>query len=137
MHFFDQMHNHLQNLLKLDEALIIGGDFNVAVEEIDLYDAKNFAGQLLFHPQERQKMRSILNLGLVDSYRACNSQTQGFSWWDYRGNAWNNNKGFRIDYLLASPQAADLIESADIEDKGVRDQEKASDHCPVIVTLKI
>jgi len=137
MRFFDAMHAHLKNSLQADEAFVLGGDFNVAVEEIDLYDPKNFAGQLLFHPEERQKMRAILNLGMIDSYRAYHQQTQGFSWWDYRGNAWNNNKGFRIDYLLASPKAADLIESADIEDKGVRDQEKASDHCPVTVTLKL
>lgn len=137
MHFFDALHDHLKNLRDSDEALIIGGDFNVAAEEIDLFDPKSFDGRLLFHPHERQKFRAILNLGFTDSFRSCNQRTQAFSWWDYRANSWQNNKGFRLDYLLASPQAADLIESADIEARGVRDQEKASDHCPVTVTLKL
>ncbi len=137
LNFFERLKAHLSSLLKYEEMQIFGGDFNVAAEEIDLFDPKNFDGQILFHPLERQKFRAILNLGLTDSYRAFNKQNQAFSWWDYRGNAWQHNKGFRIDYLLTSSQAADKISTASIEDKGVRDCEKPSDHCPVCVNLKI
>lgn len=137
LNFYDRLKSHLAKVATYDEIQIFGGDFNVAAEAIDVYDPKSFEGQILFHPLERQKFRSLLNLGLIDSYRACNQSHQAFSWWDYRGGGWQHNKGARIDYLLASPLAADKISSASIEDKGVRDQEKASDHCPVIVTLKI
>lgn len=137
MHFYDCLKEHLQNLRNEDEDIILGGDFNVSAEEIDLYDPKNFDGHLLFTTSERTKFRSLLNLGLTDSYRAKHPNNHNFSWWDYRGNSWINNKGFRIDYILTSPKMTDLIESAGIEDKGVRDQEKASDHCPVTVTLKL
>ena len=116
---------------------IFGGDYNVAVEEIDVFDAKSLRNTVCFHDLERQKFRAILNLGLVDSYRAFNQQNQAFSWWDYRGGGWQHNKGMRIDYLLASPKAADKIYNASIEDKGVRDQEKASDHCPVCVEMEV
>lgn len=135
--FYNRLRAHLSSLLAYDEIQIFGGDFNVACEEIDLYSPKSFENQILFHPLERQKFRSILNLGLIDSYRATHPQSQAFSWWDYRAGAWQHNKGVRIDYLLASPQAADKITAATIEDKGVRDQEKPSDHCPVCVTLKL
>lgn len=135
LNFFDRLQSYFSKLAEFDEMQIFGGDFNVAVEEIDIFDPKNFAGQILFHPLERQKFRSLLNLGLVDSYRVLNQKSQAFSWWDYRGGGWQHNKGARIDYLLTSPQAADKISAASIEDRGVRDQEKASDHCPVCVTL--
>lgn len=135
--FFDRLQNHISSLLPYDETQIFAGDFNVACEEIDIYDPKGFSGKILFHLQERKKMRSLLNLGLIDSYRTINQQSQSYSWWDYRGNSWNQNKGARIDYLLTSPLAADHLIEASIEDYGVRDQEKSSDHCPVIAKFKL
>lgn len=137
LEFFDALKAHFSNLLSFDEMQVFGGDYNVAAEEIDVFDAKSLKNSVCFHDLERQKFRSLLNLGLADSYRAFNQQSQAFSWWDYRGGAWQHNKGLRIDYLLASPQAADKIIEVGVEDKGVRDQEKASDHCPASVVLEI
>lgn len=137
INFFDRLKAHLSKVVNYDEIQIFGGDFNVACEAIDVFDPKSFEGKILFHPLERQKFRALLNIGFVDSYRALSKQNQAFSWWDYRGNSWQNNKGFRIDYLLASPLAADKISTATIEDRGVRDQERASDHCPVCLTLSL
>lgn len=135
--FFDALKQHLSDLARFDEMQIFGGDYNVAAEEIDVFDPKSLRNTVCFHDLERQKFRSILNSGIVDSYRAANPSHQSFSWWDYRGGAWQHNKGLRIDYLLTSPLAADKIVEATIEDKGVRDLEKASDHCPVCVTIAL
>jgi len=137
MRFFEALKLHFAKLQQFDEVQIFGGDYNVAVEEIDVFDPKSLSGTVCFHDLERAKFRSLLNLGFADSYRSLNQQSQAFSWWDYRGGSWQHNKGMRIDYLLASPQAADKISAATIEDKGVRDQEKASDHCPVCVVLDL
>jgi exodeoxyribonuclease-3 len=137
LRFFDALKAHYKNLIKEDEIQIFGGDFNVAQEEVDVFDPKSWSETVCFHSLERQKFRSILNLGLTDSYRAFNPNAQGFSWYDYRGGAWQNGKGLRIDYLLTSPKASDKVVSATIEDKGVRDQEKASDHCPCTVEIEI
>ncbi len=137
LNFFDRLNAHFKRLLAYDEITIFGGDYNVAAEKIDVYDPKNLEGTVCFHPLERQKFRGLLNLGLTDSYRALNQQTQAFSWWDYRGNSWQYNKGMRIDYLLTSPLATDKILAVAIEDKGVRDLEKASDHCPVCVEIEL
>ena len=73
----------------------------------DVFDPKNLAKTVCFHPLEREKFRAILNLGLADSFRSANQETQAFSWWDYRGGSWQHNKGLRIDYLLTSPLASE------------------------------
>ena len=137
LEFFNRLNAHFKKLLSYDEIAVFGGDYNVGVDEIDVFDPKSLNGTVCFHPLERQKFRSLLNIGLTDSYRALNQRNQAFSWWDYRGGAWQHNKGLRIDYLLASPLASDKMISAAIEDKGVRDCEKASDHCPVILNIDV
>jgi exodeoxyribonuclease-3 len=135
--FLDALKAHFSKLLSYNEIQIFGGDYNVGVEEIDVYDPKSLENTICFHIEERKRFRQFLNMGLADTYRIKNPQHQAFSWWDYRGGSWQHNKGLRIDYLLASPLATDLIIDATIEDKGVRDKEKASDHCPVCVEIKI
>jgi len=137
INFFKALRSRLKEVLNYDEISIFGGDFNVALENIDVFDPLNLDGQICFHPFEKENMRSIINLGLTDCYRVLNPKIPGFSWWDYRGNSWQYNKGMRIDYLLASPLAADKIISCNAEDKGVRDQEKASDHCPVVLEIEV
>lgn len=137
LNFLEALKNHFANILQYDEITILGGDYNVGAQNIDVYDSIGLEGAVCFHPLERQKFRAILNLGFVDTYRQANPQTQAFSWWDYRAGGWQHNKGLRIDYLLASPLASDKIVSATIEDRNVRDKEKASDHCPVCVVIEI
>ena len=130
MKFFDRLYNHTQNLLKHDEALILGGDYNVAPSPIDVFDPSRLEGTVCFHADERKKLRALTGLGLTDAYRAVNDNKQQFSWWDYRGGSWQNNKGMRIDHLLLSPEAADLMTDSDVFTP-LRDKEKPSDHTPV------
>ncbi|HLD76536.1 MAG TPA: exodeoxyribonuclease III [Rickettsiales bacterium] len=137
INFFKALRQHFAAVLQYDEIAIFGGDFNVAAQNIDVYDPVSLAGSVCFHPFEQKEFHAIINLGLTDAYRAFNQQTQAFSWWDYRGNAWQYNKGMRLDYLLTSPLASDKIVNATIEDKDVRDLPKASDHCPVCITIEI
>lgn len=128
--FLDRLQRHLHSLARLEEIMIVGGDYNVAPAARDVYDAKSLDGTVCYHPEERRRFRSLLNLGLVDAYRALHPDRHQFSWWDYRGGGWQHNKGMRIDHLLLSPQAADRLRGADIEQK-LRGEEKASDHVPV------
>ena len=130
MKFFDRLYKHAQDLLKYDEALIIGGDYNVAPHPIDVYDPQKMEGNICYHPDERAKFRSLLGLGLTDCYKAMHGDTQQFTWWDYRAGGWQNNKGFRIDHLLLSAEAADIITESGV-DSYLRDKEKPSDHAPI------
>jgi len=134
--FFERLYAHAVSLLKLDEMLVIGGDYNVAPNDIDVFDPKTLEGTTCFHPEERKRFRALTGLGLNDIYRTMHPQTQGFSWWDYRAGSWQHNKGMRIDHLLLSPQAADKAVASGI-DLIQRDKDKPSDHTPVWCSLKV
>ncbi len=130
LHFLDAVRRRAAALLTQDEAFVLGGDYNVAPADADVFDVSAMTGQVLFTLPERQALRSIVNLGLTDAYRALNPAPAQFSWWDYRGGAWQRDLGLRIDHLLLSPQATDRLRASGI-DRRPRGWEKASDHTPV------
>ncbi len=130
MRFYDRLHKHATELLSYGEKLVIGADYNVAPTDLDIYDPVSLAGSICFHPAEQEKFRALEFLGLTDAFRALHPARQQFSWWDYRGGAWQNGKGYRIDHLLCSPEAADCLKSCETEDTP-RGWEKPSDHAPV------
>lgn len=133
--FLEYLHNHLKTLLRMDEKVLIGGDFNVAPFDIDVYDARAVEGNLAFTLPEKKLMRSILNLGYIDAYRALNPSTHQFSWWDYRAGGLAKNEGWRIDFLLINSLLVDHLDDCIIDVKE-RHQEKTSDHAPVIAKFK-
>ncbi len=135
LRFFKRLQDHVKNLLKHEESFVVGGDYNVALEDEDVYDAEARAGKLLFSLRERAQMRHLLNLGLTDATRILHPSRELYTWWDYRAGSWQQNKGMRIDYLMLSPQGADRLEDSGI-DKEVRGQPKASDHVPVWCVLR-
>ncbi len=134
--FLERLKQHTSELMGYDEIMAIGGDYNVAPEPQDVFDPKNLNGTTCFHQKEREKLNSILNLGMTDCFRAVHPEKHQFSWWDYRGGGWEQNKGMRIDHLLLSPEAADLVKTCEIDEKE-RGKEKASDHVPVWCELNI
>ena len=136
LNFVNHLHHHLADLLKQDELVVIGGDYNIAPFPNDVYDPKSLDGTVCYHPKERELLRRLMNLGYYDAWRALNGDAHAFSWWDYRGNGWKMNKGMRIDHLLMSPQAMDRTTECIIESQ-MRDAERASDHAPVMAKLKL
>ena len=135
MNFYSKLEERVSYLLKNQENLIIGGDFNVAPEEIDIYNPQEFESKLLFSIKERKSFRKLLNLGLIDTFREFNYKTQKFSWWDYRAGSWQHNKGIRIDHILASPIVADAITKAGILSEP-RGWQEPSDHAPIYSTME-
>lgn len=133
MEFLHHLKKHMEQLLEYEEAIIIGGDYNIAPNFLDVYNEK-LDGELCFSKQERSKFSAIANLGYIDSYRAIHPHKQQFSWWDYRGGGWQYNKGMRIDHLLISPQTADKLLECEIY-YDMRGLEKASDHAPIGLKL--
>lgn len=73
---------------------------------------------------------------MTEAYRALHPDKQEYTFWDYQAGAWQRNLGLRIDHFLLSPEAADRMEKCEI-DRAPRDQKKASDHTPIILTVKI
>ena len=125
-----------QERLKLEEAIVLAGEYNVIPEPIDARFPENWLGDALFQPQTRQSFRRLLNLGFTESVRAVTDAPKLYTFWDYQAGAWQKNNGIRIDHVLLSPQAADRLVAAGI-DKHVRAWEKPSDHVPVHVDLAI
>ncbi len=132
--FFESLKTHLEQLMQYDEKLIVGGDFNVANEKIDVYNSEKLKNSICYHFEEQNRFREILNLGLYDSYRELHPEKQEFTWWDYRKNAFEHNLGLRIDYLLLSPESLNDLNNAGHLVK-FRSETKPSDHVPVYCVL--
>ena len=114
--------------------VFLGGDFNVASDERDLFDPEAFRGKVHFHPDERSQLEQLKQLGFVDSFRKFDERAGQYSWWDYRGGGLRKNQGLRIDYAFLSPALAARCKSCRMDEKP-RHEDKPSDHIPVIVEL--
>ncbi len=136
MKFFDALRKHMEEIQNYDEKVIVGGDFNVAPEDIDVYDPKSLRDSICFHEDEQKKYREIVNSGYIELWRANNQEKQEFSWWDYRGGAWGYNKGLRIDFLFANALAADSNVDCKIISEP-RGETKASDHAPIWCKIEV
>lgn len=130
-----RLRDHAKDLLTLEEALVLAGDYNVIPAAEDVYDPEAWRKDALFARETRLAFGAIANLGLTDAVRACTTAPGQYTFWDYQGGAWQKNLGLRIDHLLLSPQAADRLASAGI-DKAVRGWEQPSDHVPVWCELQ-
>lgn len=134
--FLDALAKHTQSLLLERELAVLGGDYNIAPRALDVYDPKSLDGTVCFHPEERARLRTIVNQGWYDAFETLNPNTQQFSWWDYRGQGYAAGHGLRIDHLLASPKAMDKSSRA-WADETPRGWDKPSDHAPVLVEIKL
>lgn len=134
--WLEKFTEHIKNLLKLDEPLIIGGDYNVAHTDREIYDPKQYKDNAIAHPKAREIFNSILNLGLTDAYRAINPDKEdAYTWFGYRGAGFLKHHGLLLDYFLLSPNAADNLINAEI-DLETRAKDKPSDHAPLIIEMK-
>ena len=134
--WLERLHKHVGDLLKTEDAFVLGGDYNVTPDDRDAFDPVGWANDAQLRPESRAAFRKILHLGVVEAWRALHGGEEGkYSWWDYRAGAWNKDNGLRIDHILLSPQAADRLVACEI-DKTPRGWEKASDHTPVWVEIE-
>jgi exodeoxyribonuclease-3 len=134
LNWMDRMRAHVQALLTREEPLVLAGDYNIIPQAEDAARPEAWERDALFLPESRAAFRRILNLGLTDAFRARHAGPGHYSFWDYQAGAWERNNGIRIDHLLLSPQAADILREAGI-DRDVRAGEKPSDHVPVWIDL--
>ncbi len=129
--FLARLQIHLEKIKQYDENIVIAGDFNICYDDIDLYAPEKFANQICYSMEERKKLRELFSLEYFDSFRILHPNKQQFSWWDYRGGSYQNNKGLRIDYILGNSKAMNNLSKAEILEE-YRKLEKASDHCPLL-----
>ncbi|MBD2439070.1 exodeoxyribonuclease III [Nostoc sp. FACHB-110] len=128
------LRKYLQLLLQSQSAICICGDFNIALESIDIHDKVNGENHVMATPAERQALRDVLELGFADAFRKFNSEAGHYSWWDYRAAAFRRNMGWRIDHHYLTPELYDRAKSC-IIDVEPRKLTQPSDHTPVILEL--
>ena len=129
-----RMEARVRALLPLEEPLVFCGDYNVIPEAKDAAKPEAWVTDALYLPASRAAFRRLLALGLTEAFRAVQPAPGHYSFWDYQAGAWERNNGIRIDHLLLSPQAADLLRDCQI-DKATRGGTKPSDHVPVWIEL--
>ena len=127
---------HARGLLDRELPTVLGGDYNVAPTDADVYDPVRGADDALCRPESRARFRELVHLGYADAFRALNPQAGQYSYWDYMQGRWQRDEGLRIDHLLLSPQAADRLVESGI-DRTPRGRERASDHTPVWCRLDL
>jgi exodeoxyribonuclease-3 len=126
--WMERLHDHVWTILQSEDAIVLGGDYNVAPEDGDVHDPPGWANDALCRIESRRAYRKLLHL--TDAFRVVNHELGRFTWWDYRRGGWARDEGVRIDHLLLSPQAADRLKACEI-DKKPRALEKPSDHTPI------
>lgn len=133
MQFCYDFLDYIKELKKSIPNLIISGDFNICHHAIDIHDPIRLANVSGFLPIEREWMSKFIEeCELIDSFRYFNHEPNNYSWWSYRANARANNKGWRLDYNFISKTLEENLNRAVILKEAVH-----SDHCPVMVELKI
>jgi len=115
--------------------IVVGGDFNVAPADADVWDARAAHGGTHVSPPERAAFRRLVEGGLVDAYRSRHAEAGRFTWWDYRAGNFHKNFGMRIDHLLVSPSIAARIVFAEIDREARKGKPVPSDHAPLLIDL--
>ena len=136
LHWLEQVTRFIQAQLQQFEKVVVLGDFNIAPADADVHDPASWKDKILCSVEERDALKRIMALGLVDSFRMFEQAEKQWSWWDYRKAAFRRNMGLRIDLLLASTAMAKHCVAAYI-DKEPRRQERPSDHTPVIAEFDL
>ncbi|MGB7070347.1 MAG: exodeoxyribonuclease III [Pyrinomonadaceae bacterium] len=119
-----------------NKDVLLCGDFNVAMDDLDVWSAPAMQGKLHFSKPERAAMHHVKQWGFVDVFRKMSGDVREFSWWDFRAGAWQKDQGLRIDHIWTSTSLADKCTGCWI-DKAPRALEKPSDHAPVIAEFTI
>ncbi|HPV23623.1 MAG TPA: exodeoxyribonuclease III [Casimicrobium sp.] len=127
--FLSEFPKHLQALRKLGKEIVICGDFNIAHKEIDLKNYKSNKKNSGFLPHEREWLTHVFDeIGFVDVFRTLDQRPEQYTWWSNRGDSWNKNVGWRLDYQIATPGIAATAKSASIYL-----EQRFSDHAPLII----
>jgi exodeoxyribonuclease-3 len=117
------------------QPLVLGGDFNVAPEDTDVWDPRACQGGTHVSPRERESYFALHRWGLVDAYRLHHPQPGRYSWWDYRAGDFHKNFGMRIDHLLVTRSLAERVVAAEIDREARKGKPIPSDHAPVVIDI--
>ena len=133
--WYDRLARWLATAASPEEPLVLGGDFNVAPEDEDVWDPRACHGGTHVSPRERAAFRKLLGWGLVDAYRRHHAEPGRYTWWDYRAGNFHKNFGMRIDHLLVTPPLLARTVWAEIDREARKGKPIPSDHAPLVLDL--
>lgn len=126
---------YIEQYIDSEEPVIIGGDFNVAITDNDIWNPKNYIGSSISAPAARDIMQQWLDMGWIDAWREKHPAETDYTWYGYRGrDTVGNKQGLRLDYFLCNKSAAKLIKNCEI-DTEPRMADKPTDHCGLMIEI--
>ena len=125
----------LEQKARAEDALVLGGDLNLAPEDADVRDPAACHGGTHVSQPEREAFARLCRWGLVDGYRLRHPEPGRYTWWDYRAGAFHRNDGMRIDHLLVSGPLRERVIAAEIDREARKGKPVPSDHAPLFVDL--
>ncbi|MEZ9595781.1 exodeoxyribonuclease III [Shewanella sp. 10N.261.52.F9] len=139
--FYKDLMQYLNEHHSADEDIAIIGDINISPVDLDIGigepNAKRWlkTGKCSFQPEEREWLKTLMDWGLVDTFRELHpTRSERYSWFDYRSKGFVDNRGLRIDVVLATKSLAERLVESDV-DYDLRGIEKPSDHAPIWSTF--
>lgn len=133
--FLDAMTERLSQLADADQPALVCGDINIAHTERDIRNAKGNVKKAGFLPEEREYISRWLDAGWVDLTRAHAGDVDGpYTWWSWRGQAFDRDTGWRIDCAYATPNLASRLASVEVG-RAATYAERWSDHAPVTIAF--
>ncbi|MDR0695584.1 MAG: exodeoxyribonuclease III [Holosporales bacterium] len=133
LEFLGTLRAHLENVAS-SESCIIGGDFNIARHDVDVYDPVAWRNKVCCTDPERETLERILDIGFMDCGREIAGPAKPiYTWWDYKQNSFSRNKGLRLDYLLATKN---VLTKDCYVDTDMRMNARPSDHAPIVLEVR-
>src|SRR5688572_20013792 len=133
--WFDRLARWLNESIDANAPAVLGGDFNVAPEDVDVWDSRACHGGTHVSEREREAFARLCRGGLVDAYRLRHSEPGRYTWWDYRAGSFHKNFGMRIDHLLVSEPIARRVVWSEIDREARKGKPTPSDHAPVVIDV--
>jgi exodeoxyribonuclease-3 len=133
--WFERLARWFRQTRNPTEPLVLGGDFNVAPADVDVWNAAACHGGTHVSAPERAAFHALEAWGLVDAYRLHHPEPQRYTWWDYRAGCFHKNFGMRIDHLLVSPPLTARVVASEIDREARKGKPTPSDHTPLLLDL--
>ena len=134
--WFERLIAHAKNLITTGLPVVLAGDYNVVPTVEDIYPTRSLDKNALVQPASREAFQRLLRQGWTDALRKVHPSGPLWTFWDYKFERWQADKGMRLDHLLLSPQLAPLLIDAGVN-RWVRAEDNASDHAPAWITLNL
>jgi exodeoxyribonuclease III len=133
--WFERLARWLRDSASPSDPLVIGGDYNVAPTDADVWDPRACHGGTHVSAEERAAFSELERWGLVDAYRLHHPEPNRYTWWDYRAGAFHKNFGMRIDHLLVSRPVAERVITSEIDREARKGKPVPSDHTPLVIDI--